>query len=154
MKNREMDSGQKRRVTTKSSIILFMNPVGLLSTRNKIQNKHTQKEIILCTTILQTLQWPLTGFRIKFRFCTMLCLALLAPTILPISSHAQPQLFILLFPQLQTRVFQNFPLLRLVILPYRGLTSIPSMTSQIFTSDALFHHLVYFFPSPYHNHNY
>ena len=43
--------------------------------------KFKTKKLYHVTTILQTLQEPLVDFRMKFKFCTMVCLALLAFTL-------------------------------------------------------------------------
>lgn len=92
------------------------------------------------------------GFRIKFKFYTLICLVLLAPTLLPISSIAPQSLshsclccsnFEHGSPELPITESQHVVIKRLI--------SIPLLTSKVFTSDFLTHHLVYFFPSLYHN---
>lgn len=65
------------------------------------------KKIYHVTTILQTLQEPLVDFRMKFKFCTTVCLALLAFTLASFKfspSLTQPHWssFIYILPQLQT----------------------------------------------------
>lgn len=42
---------------------------------SKIKIKTKKRKLYYVTIILQTLHWPVMGFRIKFKFCTMFFLA-------------------------------------------------------------------------------
>lgn len=146
-----MNSGQKwgKNKAKPSCTVSFMHSMALLSIQNKknischYHSSNPPRATGRFQNEIQILYHGLSCIT-GFHSCQF--------QVFPLPHSATLVFFYLYSSSTSNMVLQNFPQLSLNISSQKGFMSIQSLTSKVFTSNSLPSY--YFFPSPYHNHNY